>query len=44
MSKRDYDRRTRRAGSLLGFFRACPLRGVELDIARAASLTREVKL
>jgi antitoxin Phd len=44
MSKRDYDRRIARAGSLLGFLRASPLRGVTLDVTRDQSPTRKVDL
>lgn len=43
MSKRDYDRRIGRGGSLLDFLRASPLRGVTLDVRRDASPTRKVE-
>jgi prevent-host-death family protein len=44
MSKRDYDRRVARQGSLLGFLRQSPLRGVSLDVTRDKSPTRKVEL
>jgi prevent-host-death family protein len=44
ISKRDYDRRIGRNSSLLGFFRASPLRDVSLDPTRDKSPVRKVEL
>ena len=44
ISKRDYDQKVGRGGSLMRFLRASPLRGVELDLVRDQSLGRKVDI
>jgi prevent-host-death family protein len=44
ISKRDYDKKFARAGSLFDFFRSSPLRGLSLDLTRDESPPRDVKL
>jgi prevent-host-death family protein len=44
ISYADYDRYRAPQGSLVDFFRASPLVGVELDLERDKSLPREVQL
>ncbi|MDR2849150.1 MAG: type II toxin-antitoxin system Phd/YefM family antitoxin [Verrucomicrobiota bacterium] len=41
---KDYERRTSGQESLVAFFRNSPLRGVALDVSRAADTGREVAL
>jgi prevent-host-death family protein len=42
ISKRDYDKKLARGGSLWSFLRASPLRGTALDLERDRSPTRKV--
>ena len=44
MSKRDYDKRVARGGTLNGFFRAAPLRGTSIRLERDPSRARNVEL